>query len=231
MILEGRFMGIDQEYKNYLYILIILAALTISSLLYYFIGNETNFSTNLFSEFLSIIITVLILDWYFKRHEEKKWEGTDIRISKKLEKLLIIYNKILRNHFKLSVPSSYEEMLEQSQKILLELEKVQSIADEDWDVIMEKMVTFDNQLNKIIMSFESRLNYTQHELIMDIEENLEKLEKNYSASKKLRRDLFSKVNEEFNELMIEEMASILRNLMELDKTRKYPANYGDQYDK
>lgn len=224
-------MSVDQDFKVYFYILLILAICTVSTLVFYFARGETAFSTNLFSEFLSIIITVLILDWYFKRHEAKKWEGTEIRVSKKLEKLLIIYNKILRNYFEFPVPSSYTEMLEQSTKIQVELEKLQSIDDENWDLIMGKMKKFENQLNKIIISFESRLNYTQHELIMDIEENLEKLEKNYGASIKLRRDLFSKVNKEFNELMIEEMTSILENLLALDKTRKYPPSYGEKYDK
>jgi archaellum component FlaC len=138
--------------------------------------------------------------------------------------------KILRNYFDFSAPSSYNEMLDQSKKILVELEKLQSIDDKEWDVIMGKMEKFENQLNNITMFFESRLSYTQHELIMDIQDNLERLEKNYGASKKLRRDLFSKINEEFYELMIEEMTSILENLLELDKTRKHLTSYGEKYD-
>lgn len=213
-------------------IILVLIFLTAVSLVFYLFNVETNLSTNLFSEFISIIVTVVIIKWLYERHMEQQWTGTEKRISKRIENIIIIYSRILRLGLDLPLTVDYEGLERNKEHIKIYEESIKTLKlskeklsqpkpNISWNKIMVEISEFEKHLDKIMRSFEPKLNSRQHELLMDIEETLEKLQRNLEAYE----DQIIP-NWTFEEDMVGEVNQMIDNLLELNKTRKLPNDMG-----
>jgi hypothetical protein len=213
-------------------IILVLIFLTAVSLVFYLFNVETNLSTNLFSEFISIIVTVVIIKWLYERHMEQQWTGTEKRISKRIENIIIIYSRILRLGLDLPLTVDYEGLERNKEHIKIYEESINTLKlskeklsqlklNISWNKIMVEISEFEKHLDKIMRSFEPKLNSRQHELLMDLEETLEKLQRNLEAYE----DQITP-NWTFEEDMVGEVNQMIDNLLELDKTRKLPNDMG-----
>lgn len=163
--------------------------------------NGDSFFTNLTTEFISIVVTVTYVNWVFKSHKVKKWEETDRRISRRLEILANSYVTALRTNLGLTLvyldeesfkirPSTNLKLLMVAKAVIdpIIYGKILLMDVKNWKLLISHLENILDQIDRIIMFYGSKLNPQKYAIILDIQEELEDIVKEYRAL----QDIFDK---------------------------------------
>lgn len=201
---------------------------------YYLKGDS--FFTNLTTEFISIVVTVTYVNWVFKQHKVKKWEEPNRRISGRLEIITNTFITTLRTSFRFDfvifdentskgedLSSMHLKLLKVSIEVLTPIifNKLLNLDAERWKFLISELNEILEKIDSVFMIYGNNLGPEKYLLLLDIQEELEDIIKEYKAIP----GIFEQPNpsREFDKYIKANIADritlILNLLMELNKLK------------
>lgn len=225
----------NKELLYYLFLPLSLLTLFFAILSFFYRGES--FSTNLTTEFISIVVTVTYVNWVFRRHKVKEWEETDKRISRRLD---IVSNSLitsLRTIFKMCFlffdGESYEirisstsNNLEVAREVIYPhvFEKLLFLDVENWKILIIQLEDVLKQIDRILMIYGNKLNSEKYSALLDIQGELEDIIKEYKAmpeffTNSYVSDNHQKIGEDLKKIVAGKLKKILNSLTKLDQIK------------
>jgi CheY-like chemotaxis protein len=217
--------------KELIYVLILpLTTLTLVFAVLSFAFEGKGFLTNLTTEFISIVVTITYVNWVFKRDKVKKWEDADRRISKRLEIISNSFITILRTNFKMTFvffddgfykirPSSSTELLKVAQEVFnpIIFDKFRAMEASKWKIIIERLEEILKQIDRVLIYYGTKLNPKKYALLLDIQEELEDIIKEYKAFQEIfdNPDNFGNVDDTLKTIMAGKIRTIFNLLVKV----------------
>ena len=147
------------------------------------------FFINLATEIIGIIITISYVNWVLERHEKKKWQTTEERVT---NRLLILLNGIvggIRNGVGISpdiidnrvlVTGNTQAINKEIMRAAIEIvlpaiyQQVFLLQEKNWRNLAENLQNANHQVITFLEMFQNRLSPFQISTLLDIQEKIER---------------------------------------------------------
>lgn len=169
-----------------------LSLLTIMSFILNCFFSFYGFFINLSTELISIIITVLYVDYIIKKRELENWINVEKQVSGELRIYINATISTIRTAFNIdifnlikypiNIDAMNQELIKFSKEILEPntLKKVSNINQNEWKIFINQILNLRNEGDRLLTIFNAKLNPQQYEYFLLIQYCLKSIHNSYS---------------------------------------------------